>query len=182
MALIKCEECGNEVSTKAVACPKCSAPLTTPDSGQPSKGSPLMDRTAAPSGSWRWRRNRLVLGLVGFWFLAGGGAGLLARSDSASLQSSAAAFITAVLVVVLVATAVTDRGGWGISLRFLWVVGLWILHAVLSVALLFLFVKAGLYPDVDAGRLERAANLYAAFPFVVWAMRRSWLFVKPALD
>lgn len=27
MALIKCEECGNEISTKAEACPKCGAPV-----------------------------------------------------------------------------------------------------------------------------------------------------------
>ena len=27
MALIKCEECGSEVSDKAVACPKCGAPI-----------------------------------------------------------------------------------------------------------------------------------------------------------
>ena len=29
MALIKCEECGNEVSDKAAACPKCGAPVAT---------------------------------------------------------------------------------------------------------------------------------------------------------
>jgi len=28
MALIKCEECNNEVSDKAVACPKCGAPVS----------------------------------------------------------------------------------------------------------------------------------------------------------
>lgn len=32
MALIKCTECGNNVSNKAEACPKCGAPiLTTPE-------------------------------------------------------------------------------------------------------------------------------------------------------
>lgn len=28
MALIKCEECGNEASDKAASCPKCGAPIT----------------------------------------------------------------------------------------------------------------------------------------------------------
>ena len=180
VALIKCEECGNDISTKAVACPKCGAPVTAPDLGQPSKDTPLVSQTAVPSGSWKWRRGRVLLGLVGFWLLTGGGAGLLARSDSPALQSSAAGFITAILVMVLVAAAATDRGGWVIALRFIWVIGLWMLHAVLSVALLLLFANAALHSNLDASKLERAANLYAAFPFVVWAMRRSWFFVEPA--
>ena len=29
MALIKCPECGNNVSTKAVACPHCGAPIAS---------------------------------------------------------------------------------------------------------------------------------------------------------
>ena len=185
VALIKCEECGNDVSTKAVACPKCGAPVTASDPGEPSTAAPMVaPSVAAASGPWRWRRIRLVLGLVGFWLLAGGGAGLLARSDSASAQSSAAAFITAVLVVVLVAAVATDREARGMGRRFIWVIGLWLLHAGFnfSVALLLLFTTAGLSLAVDGSTLERAANLYAAFPFVIWAMRRSWFFVEPALD
>lgn len=33
MALIKCKECGNDVSTKAEACPKCGAKVTTQNVG-----------------------------------------------------------------------------------------------------------------------------------------------------
>lgn len=29
MALIKCNECGNEVSDKAMSCPKCGAPIAS---------------------------------------------------------------------------------------------------------------------------------------------------------
>ena len=29
MALIKCVECGNDVSDKAITCPKCGMPLQT---------------------------------------------------------------------------------------------------------------------------------------------------------
>ena len=29
MALIKCEECGKEISDKAIACPHCGNPLVT---------------------------------------------------------------------------------------------------------------------------------------------------------
>ena len=31
MALIKCEECGHDVSTKAANCPNCGAPIMEPD-------------------------------------------------------------------------------------------------------------------------------------------------------
>lgn len=31
MALVKCTECGGQVSTQAVACPKCGAPVRVPD-------------------------------------------------------------------------------------------------------------------------------------------------------
>ncbi|MFI4940353.1 MAG: zinc ribbon domain-containing protein, partial [Burkholderiales bacterium] len=30
MALINCDECGNQVSDKAVACPKCGNPIARP--------------------------------------------------------------------------------------------------------------------------------------------------------
>ncbi len=33
MALMKCKECGNEVSNKAASCPKCGAPIKAKKSG-----------------------------------------------------------------------------------------------------------------------------------------------------
>lgn len=35
MALVKCPECGTQVSTAASACPKCGAPIATPGIGTP---------------------------------------------------------------------------------------------------------------------------------------------------
>ncbi len=35
MALIKCTECGNQVSTTATACPKCGAPVGSEGIGTP---------------------------------------------------------------------------------------------------------------------------------------------------
>lgn len=34
MALSKCEECGNDVSDKAAACPKCGAPIISTDNSE----------------------------------------------------------------------------------------------------------------------------------------------------
>lgn len=50
MALAKCKECGNEVSTKAKACPKCGAPAPAPEN------------KALPG----WF-SILILGAVGIW-------------------------------------------------------------------------------------------------------------------
>ncbi len=50
MALIKCSECGKEVSDKATACPNCGAP--------PSSGLARQRRDNAPvrvvRAGWRW--------------------------------------------------------------------------------------------------------------------------------
>jgi ribosomal protein L32 len=45
MALVKCEECGNEVSNRATACPKCGAPIAhavMPPAGAAPAGKPAV--------------------------------------------------------------------------------------------------------------------------------------------
>lgn len=45
MALVKCGECGNEVSDRAAACPKCGAPVTqevAPPVAVSSPGKPVV--------------------------------------------------------------------------------------------------------------------------------------------
>lgn len=48
MALIKCTECGKEVSDKAVACPNCGAPIT---SKQDSNAQPIIKITPVGNSS-----------------------------------------------------------------------------------------------------------------------------------
>ena len=60
MALIKCTECGNEVSTKAKACPNCGAPVK-------SVSNALADLQKASSGCSGCLG---VAGLVGLFFVA----------------------------------------------------------------------------------------------------------------
>jgi len=61
MALIKCNECGNEVSSKAAACPRCSAP---PGPGQPA--SPTNQSVSASSAPppKRLRKTTVILALI----------------------------------------------------------------------------------------------------------------------
>ena len=55
MALIKCKECGADVSTSATACPKCGAPV-------PSAG-----KTAMSSIRFLWIAVRIAIALVVGW-------------------------------------------------------------------------------------------------------------------
>lgn len=55
MALIKCTECGNEVSNKATACPKCGAPIEqkeTPKVEEPKIVQP--QQIKKKSKTWIW--------------------------------------------------------------------------------------------------------------------------------
>lgn len=51
MAMIKCPECGKEISDKAAACPNCGAPIV-----QPAK-APEIEMQSAPNLSERYRDN-----------------------------------------------------------------------------------------------------------------------------
>jgi len=44
MALIKCPDCGKDVSTEAATCPHCGRPVTCPHCGHPVKTSGEIDR------------------------------------------------------------------------------------------------------------------------------------------
>jgi len=131
---------------------------------------------------WEWRPRRWWIGLLIFWLIAGGGAGVMARSGVPGVEPTSPAFITAVTVIFVIWAATTDRGGWGVPVRIGWVIGLWLLHAVLSVALSlilgYLITSAGINNPENPDMLARAGNLYAAFPIVIWAMRRSRVFVR----
>ena len=58
MALVKCPECGCDVSTQAAACPSCGYPLRAPTPASPSR-SPLESEQF-------WSRALLALGA---WFV-----------------------------------------------------------------------------------------------------------------
>src|ERR1019366_7228907 len=80
MALIKCPECGKDVSTRAAACPNCGYPISSTRQGLPAEStgnSPLQSPAApvspplpAPSQGFQWGAGCfgvLVLCLVGGW-------------------------------------------------------------------------------------------------------------------
>jgi predicted cobalt transporter CbtA len=76
MALIRCEECGKEVSEKAVACPGCGAPIAAAPPHQPSAtSSDARVRVTRTGGKWEAIGFLLIMGGVvtgmGFSFRLG---------------------------------------------------------------------------------------------------------------
>jgi hypothetical protein len=66
VALVKCGECGNDVSTLAAACPKCGAPVPKPQSQSRSNLKPVTAKDAA-SG---FGIAIVVTIAAAFWYLA----------------------------------------------------------------------------------------------------------------
>ena len=131
---------------------------------------------------WKCRRKRWWIGLLIFWFVAGGGAGLMARSGILDVESASPGFITTVMLIFVIFAAVTDRGRWNVPVRIVWVIGLWLFHALLSVEILLTF-GPNVPEDIINNQsnpfyLDRYSNLFAASPIIMWAMRRSKLVVE----
>lgn len=124
--------------------------------------------------NWKWRPKRLWLGLILFWLISTVGAGIIVRSGNSDSQASG--FIVLTMLIFAIFAACTDRG-WSIPKRIFWVIGVWIIHA-------FLIIPAGFIAAFISRPhlLDRAASLFAAFPLVIWAMRRSKFFVEPIVD
>jgi len=60
MALVKCPECGTEVSSLAAACPKCAFPIASGDSGEAS--GPEVQTIEQTSK--RWKLMRIIASLI----------------------------------------------------------------------------------------------------------------------
>jgi len=123
---------------------------------------------------WKWKPRRWWLGLILFWFISTVGAGIIARSGGS--YSTESGFIIFVMLIFAIWAACTDRD-WSIPNRIFWVIGIWIMHA-------FLAIPAGLIAVLISKPhlVERAASLFAAFPLVIWAMRRSKFFVERIIE
>ena len=125
--------------------------------------------------NWKWRPKRWWIGLIVFWFISVAGAGIIARSVGS--HGTESGFIIALMLIFAIWAACTDRS-WSIPIRIVWVIGVWIIHALLTpitFPLGSLVYSAGRRPDL----VHRVVSLFAAFPLVIWAMRRSKFFIEP---
>lgn len=67
MALVKCSECGNDVSDQAAACPKCGAPVARAPSPTPSRGDADEFEALRPK---RGKKLFMVVGIAGLALVA----------------------------------------------------------------------------------------------------------------
>jgi hypothetical protein len=118
----------------------------------------------------RWKPKRWWIALIGFWLISTVGAGIIARTGGTYSMESG--FIIFAMLIFTIFAAITDKS-WKIYKRIIWVIGIWIIHALLIIPASFIaaFVSKSYLVD-------RTTSLFAATPLVVWAMRRSRFFVE----
>ena len=124
--------------------------------------------------NWKWKPNRWWIGLISFWLVSTTGAGIIARSGGSYSQESG--FVILVMLIFAILAACTDRN-WSVPVRIFWVIGIWIIHALLMIPASLIATLISL-PHLA----ERITSLLAAFPLVIWAMRRSKFFVEPVVE
>jgi hypothetical protein len=118
----------------------------------------------------KWRPRRWWIALIAFWLISTVGAGIIARSGGTySVESG---FIIFIMLLYALFAAFTDKS-WNVYKRIIWVIGIWIIHAIL-------LIPAGLIATLISKPhlVERTASLIAAIPLVIWSMRRSKFFVS----
>ncbi len=123
---------------------------------------------------WKWRGFRWLIAYVLFWLIAGGGAGVLARSSPEG-QAASGSFIIFIVFIFLIWCAVKDRGNKTTLQKVGWVIGLWIAQSLLGVIAILVLASTGVG---DASLLPRASNMIAGFVILYFAMRRSTVFVE----
>jgi len=126
--------------------------------------------------NWKWRPKRWWIGLILFWLISTVGAGIIARTGNSPTYSQESGFIILVMLIFAIFAVCTDRG-WNIAIRIVWVIGVWIIQALLQLPASLIAVLIS-KPHL----VERVASLLAAFPLVIWAMRRSKFFVESIVD
>jgi hypothetical protein len=89
------------------------------------------------------------------------------------------ALTSAILIVFAFACAMTERK-WSAPMRILWVIGVYILSHVLSIAALAVgSVAKGQATYAGYGSFDSITARYlASIPLLIWAMRRSTMFVQ----
>ena len=118
----------------------------------------------------KWKPKRWWIALIVFWFISTVGAGIIARTGGTYSMESG--FIILTMLIFAIFAAITDKG-WNIYKRIIWVIGIWIIHALL-------IIPAGLIATLISKPhlVERTTSLLAAIPLVIWSTRRSRFFVE----
>jgi len=123
---------------------------------------------------WVWKNYSWIIVLIMYYSWSA----VLSALYSGSINdySKETGFILIFLFVIILIAIFTDRE-WKVYQRILWAIGVWLLQPFLSLIIGFLI--ASIYFDSDKPWLfDRIVTTLGALPFIIWAMRRSKLFVK----
>ena len=158
-------------------CPKCGISNRDDDKVCRKCGSSLETYVPADAKvtTWKWKPVRWWVALIAFWLISTIGAGILVRVNGS--YEGDAGFIILVMLIFACLSAFTDRS-WSIQIRIVWVLGIWVMHALLSAPMTYI-IGVLIYSSGRPELANRGISLLAAFPLVVWALRRSKLFVEP---
>lgn len=118
---------------------------------------------------YRWRRDRLWIALLIYWFASVTGASLFVSSGQEW------GWIVLLMLVVIATCMITERGQWPWWGRVIWVPASWLLHglAAIPIGLLALPFFAA-RPELA----DRGIAFLTSIPFVVYSMWRSRLFTE----
>ncbi len=161
---MNCPKCGISNRDNDKVCRKCGSSLET------------YVPTDVKGTTWKWRPVRWWVALIAFWLISTIGAGIVARIYGSYEADNG--FIILVMLIFACFSAFTDRS-WSIPIRIVWVVGIWVIHGLLSAPIALPIVMLWHYTSARPELANRGASLFAAFPLVIWALRRSKFFVEP---
>jgi hypothetical protein len=143
---------------------------------------------------WHWKHNQPLIGLVVYGFscliiglpLSLGIAGYNSGPSSSNTTSVTIGIQILFLLLFVIYSALTDRGGWSVARRILWVFACWLLHAIsasltgLIGGFALLLVIRPLPIDTQfIVSFDTVTSMLGALPIILWAMWRSSVFVGP---
>ncbi len=125
---------------------------------------------------YKWHHARLWFYLFFYWLITIGVAGILARSPK--FQSLELGWVIIAMLLSVCICMATERGEWRIWQRIGFIPVAWFLHPLLMIPFQFsiglLLYKLGRFHLID-----RSTAFWGSLPIVIFAMRRSRLFVFP---
>ena len=131
-------------------------------------------------GKWRWRPYRWWIFLILFLIVsflglkAGFAVSPVIKREFVAWRYGASVLLrVGPMLGLFLMAAVTDRGGWIWPQRAAWMLGCWYLKSLLAYGLMQIVMAYQAYPVV------LYVFILADLPFVLWALRRSRLFVIP---
>lgn len=126
------------------------------------------------NSGWQWRPTRVWWGLLLYWFVAMVGIGVFYLFDKAA---DSRPWIVLSMLVLLIVCMSTERGEWALWKCIGFVFMAWFLEALLS-AVGRSIVGISLLASLGEHLVDRGITFLGTIPSVIWAMRRSRMFVR----